>query len=642
MHTSSRFHFSTSNSSFSARVKNRLCSSARLGLTGLGLLALAVAVSASSSKHAAQSKTSIGIDAASSSLVAQSSKTVAALPIVCTPCPAYITTTSQDVIVPSTTATDIGNHCDDCTTDIALPFAVTLYGTSYPAGTLVHASSNGSLEFGAATAPFGPSCPLPDSRVNRAILPFQGDLRTDNFTLVNEGIFTSVSGTAPSRTFNIEWRAEKFSDGTPVNFELILHEDTACFDVIYGVTSDTGSAEESGVQKSAAGPAVQFSCLAATLTPGLKVTYCPNPNCLLPVPTSAVSRKVHGAAGTFDIDLPLVPLLGAVGIEDRQQGATGPAVLWYNGDFDGVNGLANENNTAVGQSSVYDNFVVTDPNGWDLSAVFSNNLSTTGITGATWEIRSGVSAGNGGILVASGSTLSPTVTPTGRSGFGFTEYQVKVTGLSVHLPQLPAGQFYWLNVTPMCNGTGRSFDSTTSGANAIGMPPGNDMNAFFNSAQFGNVFTPTSDPTIGQPYDFSMGVIGGTGGYNHQIVVTFPNPVAVDSVAVTAGNGSVAKFSVSGNVVTIDLTGVTNAQRLGVTLGNVCDGNIAGDVLIPMGVLAGDVTANGLVNSTDTSLVQAQSGKPVTSSTFRMDVNANGLINSTDTSIVQSKSGTGL
>ena len=64
----------------------------------------------------------------------------------------------------------------------------------------------------------------------------------------------------------------------------------------------------------------------ATLTTGLKVTYCPN-NCPAPVPTSAVSRKVHGAAGTFDINLPLVPISGAVGIEYRQQGAGTPGDL---------------------------------------------------------------------------------------------------------------------------------------------------------------------------------------------------------------------------------------------------------------------------------------------------------------------------
>jgi hypothetical protein len=36
-----------------------------------------------------------------------------------------------------------------------------------------------------------------------------------------------------------------------------------------------------------------------------------------PVPSSAVSRKVHGAAGTFDVNLPVVAIGGAVGIECR-------------------------------------------------------------------------------------------------------------------------------------------------------------------------------------------------------------------------------------------------------------------------------------------------------------------------------------
>jgi hypothetical protein len=93
----------------------------------------------------------------------------------------------------------------------------------------------------------------------------------------------------------------------------------------------------------------------------------------------------------------------------------------------------------------------------------------------------------------------------------------------------------------------------------------------------------------------------------------------------------------------VNLTSVANQQYVNVTLKNVRDSQSnSGDVPATMGVLLGDVNANRLVNSTDTSLVQAQSGKPVTSSNFRMDVNANGLINSTDTSTVQSQSGHGL
>ncbi|MFZ0917230.1 MAG: hypothetical protein WAN04_10090, partial [Candidatus Udaeobacter sp.] len=143
--------------------------------------------------------------------------------------------------------------------------------------------------------------------------------------------------------------------------------------------------------------------------------------------------------------------------------------------------------------------------GWNVTSVFSDNLSSTNVTGASWEIRQGVAEGTGGPLIASGMTMTPVVTPTGRSGFGFTEYMVEVTGLSVSLPP----GTYWLNVTVIGDLTGRSFDSNTSGANCVGMPCGNDLNAFFNSNFFGTNFTSTSNE--GQATDFSMGVNGTQG-----------------------------------------------------------------------------------------------------------------------------------
>jgi hypothetical protein len=183
-----------------------------------------------------------------------------------------------------------------------------------------------------------------------------------------------------------------------------------------------------------------------------------------------------------------------------------PGSLWYNGDWNGVNGLANERNTVVTQAAVYDDFNVTAPLGWNVTALFSDNLENTVVTAADWEIRAGVSEGNAGTLIASGTTNSPLVTNTGRGGLGFQEYMVEVTGLNVFLPMLPSGQHYWLNVTPVGNGGGRSFNSTTSGANCIGTPCGNDMNAFFNSTYFGAYFTSTANESL--PYDFSNGVIG--------------------------------------------------------------------------------------------------------------------------------------
>jgi hypothetical protein len=145
--------------------------------------------------------------------------------------------------------------------------------------------------------------------------------------------------------------------------------------------------------------------------------------------------------------------------------------------------------------------------GWHVTALFSNDFLTAynTLTGADWEIRTGLSEGNAGTLIASGTTNSPVVTPTGRSGFGFTEYMVEVTGLNVFLPMLPSDQHYWLNVTPVGNGTGRSFNTTTSGTNCVGTPCGDDYNAFFTSTYFGAYF---NSCIVDQCFDYSNGVIG--------------------------------------------------------------------------------------------------------------------------------------
>jgi hypothetical protein len=174
--------------------------------------------------------------------------------------------------------------------------------------------------------------------------------------------------------------------------------------------------------------------------------------------------------------------------------------VWYNGDFNGVNGLSNEVNSVVSQSYVFDNFVVPT-GGWTLTDAFSNNLMNFTATGADVEIRSGVSSGNGGTLVYGAYGVAVTQTATGRSGFGFNEYTIEVGLPSIYL----APGTYWLAVAPVDSGGGRSFISTTSGANCIGLPCGNDDNSFFTSAYFGTYFDPASNQ-VGYPADFSMGV----------------------------------------------------------------------------------------------------------------------------------------
>jgi hypothetical protein len=154
---------------------------------------------------------------------------------------------------------------------------------------------------------------------------------------------------------------------------------------------------------------------------------------------------------------------------------------------------------------------------------------------ATWEIRSGISEGNGGTLVASG-TNAATQTATGRSLWGtYPEYTIQVSGLDVTL----APGTYWLAVIPHGFGYGRWFCSTTSGANAVGTPPGNNDNAFFYGPYWNNIWWKVENVLGTGPWDFSMGVadveedISGT--------VTNPAGAPLDSVIVILKNAAGAE-----------------------------------------------------------------------------------------------------
>ena len=81
--------------------------------------------------------------------------------------------------------------------------------------------------------------------------------------------------------------------------------------------------------------------------------------------------------------------------------------------------------------------------------------------------------------------------------------------------------------------------------------------------------------------------------------------------------------TVNENTVTIPLTNVANAQTINVTLYSV---NAGGNLVIPMRVLAGDVSGNRIVNASDISLAKSKVGQPVDATNFKSDVNANGII----------------
>ncbi len=161
--------------------------------------------------------------------------------------------------------TDTGNHCDDCRTGVTLPFSYTLYGIGY---TTVNVGANGNIQFTGDSGYVG-SDALPDAHFATAIFALKTDLRTDQ---TGGGIFTSVSGTAPNRIFNIEWRAVLFSNTSQsVNFEVRLFEGLNRFEIIYGAISVNGSGQTVGVQKDASDFTQFESNTANTLFAGLQL-----------------------------------------------------------------------------------------------------------------------------------------------------------------------------------------------------------------------------------------------------------------------------------------------------------------------------------------------------------------------------------
>ncbi len=173
-------------------------------------------------------------------------------------------------------------------------------------------------------------------------------------------------------------------------------------------------------------------------------------------------------------------------------------LLFYGGNFDSRSGGAAQQDAFI-SSAIYDDVTIPAGPAQEITGVGGEYLMTaaglaqTGIN-LWWEVRQGVSAGNGGAVIIGGHVSTTTLRQnTGRSGFGLTE-QLLFAKFQENNAPLQGGATYHLAVSmvdPDANAQ-MGFVSTTGGVNGVGGPLGNG-NSFWNSSTFGFNYNATSD-----------------------------------------------------------------------------------------------------------------------------------------------------
>ena len=204
-------------------------------------------------------------------------------------------------------------------------------------------------------------------------------------------------------------------------------------------------------------------------------------------------------------------LIALAGLALATSLASAGTVKYYGGDPDDVSGLL-DIRSAISDALVFDDF---NWSGGGVDRLFGNyssnaNAFANAVVAMEFEIRSGVSAGSGGTLVASGSTTNFTWVDTGVDYLGSDGFRGTA---DVNNFNLAAGT-YFLALRPVfsvpSSSVPFSYLLSTNGTNSVGTPIGNG-NSFFQStggsAGLFNYQRADADDLLGTgTWDFSQGV----------------------------------------------------------------------------------------------------------------------------------------
>jgi subtilisin family serine protease len=161
---------------------------------------------------------------------------------------------------------------DDVAVQVNLPFSFSFYGQSY---TTAFATTNGFINFQAANANLSNTSIPNTSAPNAAIYPYWDDLFVD----ASSSVRSDVLGSAPNRSFVLEWRNVRYFGDTTrrIDFEIILHENGQIETQYRNIGNDgreQGNSATLGIENETGTVALQYSFNEAVInSPTFAVLY---------------------------------------------------------------------------------------------------------------------------------------------------------------------------------------------------------------------------------------------------------------------------------------------------------------------------------------------------------------------------------
>ena len=179
-----------------------------------------------------------------------------------------------------------GDETDDGVITTTLPFSFTLYGTRY---TAMYVSTNGNVHFATPNSYYPldsrPCLPIVSQFVPRPMLAALWDDLVVPPISETGGVYTDVVGTAPNRTYVVEWRYV-YEFGSPARratFAVLLDENGDIrfqYQLISGIGVD-GSNAVIGIQNATGSIGLPYSCYQPAVVPERAIRYRLRPSAVL-------------------------------------------------------------------------------------------------------------------------------------------------------------------------------------------------------------------------------------------------------------------------------------------------------------------------------------------------------------------------